>query len=765
MAIQFGNLDRELADRQNVIKEDAARQYRGSRDTMKSITDLGQTISTEVKNYKANQREDERLKYNMLRNEESDDINREKHGMYMMKGELDAMGVMRKSSVDAWNLKKWKGGTKKQARTSYDEVVATWRDDVLNSVDQKIRKYPGLYSQDARNAVMRMEDRIGNKDYDIGSEQHKQDLLEINKHAPVSMMRWAVNAGLYDDSDYGDPNAESDVMMTRIINKYSSITGMSVPDATDMLSKQKDNTKFIGNYDPFRKDSGSSSGDAPEIKSDPFASTVGPKVIENTNLEIEAEDGGGIKNTRGGLFGVRTTSFKTKDNDAVVPTDTDATNDNLFKGSGSGQLPDDSVVSKKDDTTVVEPDASAPVSRSSDTWWKNLFLGSRDLSGTDSNINADDNPTTTKDPLATAASSTDKQQKQAFIKANTPKADSYKPQQLVLDPAPFEMTQSQVLQNLRTLEDNGLSRGLPIDDNKRVIAAGSVDANLLVGRGDARSGNADNIIEMLGITDPGKKKEWKSYLMSDSVNSDYGHGKKGKLTTDQEYKRLQLRLTSEQTDTLMGWAYNKSMKEVNNNFGFNENTYKKDQGGVPYLKHIIGDMGYRHGSSFMKKGDSGNYPKFGRAVQDLTEATNQGDQLVAYNKMNKELFSTGIYSDLQEGTKGKYKKNGGTNRFKFLRDRMDKLKSWITRGQFTGNKITLYDPERGRRQDRLTELENNMQKSFILNQEAKNRLDEAAVNEQIRLQNYENSPEGIIDDIENPKYMMNKQYQGLRLAN
>jgi len=77
----------------------------------------------------------------------------------------------------------------------------------------------------------------------------------------------------------------------------------------------------------------------------------------------------------------------------------------------------------------------------------------------------------------------------------------------------------------------------------------------------------------------------------------------------------------------------------------------------------------------------------------------------------------------------------------------------------------LYDPERGRRQDRLTELENNMQKSFILNQEAKNRLDEAAVNEQIRLQNYENSPEGIIDDIENPKYMMNKQYQGLRLAN
>ena len=711
---------------------------------MKSITDLGQTISTEVKSYKANQREDERIKYNMLRNEESDDMNREKHGMYMMKGELDAMNVMRKSSVDAWNLKKWKGGTKKQARTSYDEIVATWMDDALNSVDQKIRKYPSLYSQDARNAVIAMEDRIGNKDYDIGSEQHKQDLLAISKHTPVSMMKWSVNTGLYDDSDYGDPNAESDVMMTRIINKYSSITGMSVPDATDMLSKQKSNTKFVGNYDPFRKDSGLSSGDTPEIEdtSDQFSSIVGPKVIENTNLKIEAEDGGGIKNTRGGLFGVKTTSFKTKDNDEVVTPDTDevvtpdtdATNDNLFKGSGSGQLPDDSVVSNKDDATVVKPDADAPASRSSDTWWKSLFLESRDLSGTDSNIN---------DPLATTASSTDKQ---AFIKANTPKTDSYKPKQLVLDPAPFEMTQSQVLQNLRTLEDNGLSGGLPIDDNKRVIAAGSVDANLLVGRGDARSDNADDIIEMLGITDSGKKKEWKSYLMSDSVNSDYGHGKKGKLTTDQEYKRLQLRLTSKQTDTLMGWAYNKSMKEVNNNFGFNENTYKKDQGGVPYLKHIIGDMGYRHGSSFMKKGDSGNYPKFGKAVQDLTEATNPQDQLVAYNKMDKELFSTGIYSDLQEGPDGKYKKNGGTNRFKFLRDRMDKLKSWITRGQYTGNKITKYDPEGERRKAEKERLDKEIEKAWIINQGAKDRFKE-----------YDNSAEGIINNQSDPQW---KQYEG-----
>ena len=117
-------------------------------------------------------------------------------------------------------------------------------------------------------------------------------------------------------------------------------------------------------------------------------------------------------------------------------------------------------------------------------------MRNRNLSDTKSTIykgGLDDNATTINDQLATVAGSavknklaTDKQQKQAFIKANMPKTDSYKPKELVLNPAPFEMTQSQILQNLRTLEDNGLSRGLPIDDGNRVIAAGSVIVTLSV---------------------------------------------------------------------------------------------------------------------------------------------------------------------------------------------------------------------------------------------------------------------------------------------
>ena len=51
MAIYFGNLDRELAERQNVIREDAERQYRGSRNTMKAITGVADTAATEIRRY------------------------------------------------------------------------------------------------------------------------------------------------------------------------------------------------------------------------------------------------------------------------------------------------------------------------------------------------------------------------------------------------------------------------------------------------------------------------------------------------------------------------------------------------------------------------------------------------------------------------------------------------------------------------------------------------------------------------------------------
>ena len=240
MAIVFGNLDRELADRQNVIREDAARQYRGSRDTMKSITDLGQTISTEVRRYKANEREEDRIKYNIGRNEEADKIRDEQHGMNMLKGELDAWNVKKKNDVAAWNLKKWKGGSFKAASDLHSKRITAWRDDTsLIDAYDKIGAYPGLYSTEALTAM-----RLVNEDIDSGeldADQIKAAKASLTKFNPVPMMEWAVNSKLYDDSDYGDPHAESDAMMTRVFNKYSSITGMHVPDANSMISSSNNN--------------------------------------------------------------------------------------------------------------------------------------------------------------------------------------------------------------------------------------------------------------------------------------------------------------------------------------------------------------------------------------------------------------------------------------------------------------------------------------------------------------------------------------------
>ena len=45
MGIYFGNLDRQLADRQQVLKEDAERQYRGMKDIRQAFGGLGDAFS------------------------------------------------------------------------------------------------------------------------------------------------------------------------------------------------------------------------------------------------------------------------------------------------------------------------------------------------------------------------------------------------------------------------------------------------------------------------------------------------------------------------------------------------------------------------------------------------------------------------------------------------------------------------------------------------------------------------------------------------
>ena len=152
MAIQFGNIDRELADRQNVIKEDAARQYRGSRDMMQSVTDLGDTISREVKEYKANQRADQRLDYKFKRDEENAKVRDEQHNMNIMKTKLAANKEMLERSQASYMMKKWPYG-KMATHKRYEEEKQEWRDSDIHETIDKIYAFGSLYSKADLRAV------------------------------------------------------------------------------------------------------------------------------------------------------------------------------------------------------------------------------------------------------------------------------------------------------------------------------------------------------------------------------------------------------------------------------------------------------------------------------------------------------------------------------------------------------------------------------------------------------------------------------------
>jgi len=595
MAIQFGNIDRELADRQNVIKEDAARQYRGSRDMMQSVTDLGDTISREVKEYKANKRADQRLDYKFKRDEENAKVRDEQHNMNIMKTKLAANTEMLKRSQASYMMKKWPYG-KMATHKRYEEEKQEWReaDQTLSPLD-KIYTFGSLYSEEALRAVQ-LHQRLMNSDKPLDEEAEAASLRKISRFQPVKVMEWATNNGLYDPKDYGDPTAQANADATNIINTHMPGT---ITDANDFVNRTKSG---LTRYDPTSEgvDSGvqftglSGSGDG---------SQDGSKSIFNELLD--------------GIEEVRQTG-------AEVPETT----------TGDG------VVTETTDSGVQFKGDKKP-------GWLNYMsvLGRQKIKA------YEDRDMTNK---------------------------------LILDRDPHETTNSEIYHNLRVLE--GYSNGEMVDDNNKLIAAGSVDANGLVNKSPEQR---DVVISVLGITDPAKKKEWESYLMSDNVNKTYGYvkpgagtgpwqvEKQGLITSEQQQKRSLLKLNPDQVNKLQRWAYNKSLGEMDRNHPHlsGGKAYKE----IPYLKHILGDMGFRHGSNFMVAGDPGRYPKFGNAVKELTEADNEKEQLAAWNKMDKELFSTGIYSKREEGKSGKE-----TKRFRFLRDRMDRLKNWITKGQYKG---------------------------------------------------------------------------------
>jgi hypothetical protein len=214
-------------------------------------------------------------------------------------------------------------------------------------------------------------------------------------------------------------------------------------------------------------------------------------------------------------------------------------------------------------------------------------------------------------------------------------------------------------------EDPSLT-GRVIDDNKRAILGGSVDAWGIVG-GNIESGR-NVIMDVLKIKDSAKMKAFLQYFNTKDVDEHLGHVKKGKpaLTTTQLGRRKLLKLTPDQTKALVTWAYDNNLDTLTNSHGFlNQEVYNYN----PSLHQLLGDMAYRHGGSFMSTPSAG-YSGLANAIEHALIPTKEFSRADAIKEMNRLLFKQGTYSKKNEQ---------GNARYAFLQDRFNRFKQNVTR--------------------------------------------------------------------------------------
>jgi hypothetical protein len=228
MGIYFGNLDRELADRQRVIQEDADRQYRGSRNTLKALSNLGNTISTEVKGYKEKQREDERTRYNRGRNTESDRIRGEQHSLYKLDSKIKNIQTLEARSVAAHKAKQWNYQDPELVTKHYERMRKEEGADLNLDTTERIMKYQGLYGEEAVKSVRKLLYLEKNDD---GSDLDEQNILDARKklttYAPQGLKPWAIGQKLFNPlKNSVNPRAHTGRMFNAVLRE----AGYDIPD-------------------------------------------------------------------------------------------------------------------------------------------------------------------------------------------------------------------------------------------------------------------------------------------------------------------------------------------------------------------------------------------------------------------------------------------------------------------------------------------------------------------------------------------------------
>ena len=157
MAIYFGNLDRELDDRQRVLQEDAARQYRGVRDMRQSFGGVGDAVSSSIKDVAQAKLDQAKLEYNVRRNEEADEIRAEQHSQSTQRNRelsldstLKNIAGFRKSSIEDYIGRLWYWRDPKAVRASYAERMKIFTADKETlTPEERIQMYPHLFGKEA----------------------------------------------------------------------------------------------------------------------------------------------------------------------------------------------------------------------------------------------------------------------------------------------------------------------------------------------------------------------------------------------------------------------------------------------------------------------------------------------------------------------------------------------------------------------------------------------------------------------------------------
>ena len=199
---------------------------------------------------------------------------------------------------------------------------------------------------------------------------------------------------------------------------------------------------------------------------------------------------------------------------------------------------------------------------------------------------------------------------------------------------------------------------------------------------EKRIAKANKIIDMIGGFPEGseKRRMLLEYATTDNVKKIFGYDRnvlnKDKLTEAQKAARRVIKFTPDQVDKLVDYTWRDHFKQLNNNHKFlNDKTYTDN----PYLKHILGDMAYRLGPNFMT---TDKFEEFSKGVQALVNAPKGDDDahLDAWKMMWKEVSI-------------KYPKVP-KQRWKYIQNRMDRLKGWITRGEYAGGAEEVFKPSK-----------------------------------------------------------------------